>query len=154
MIEQAIVNDLVGNVLENAIYLANFFKFRVNNPEFDFAQSMQIFSSNPRVTICKTFDEWNALQRRIIRSSKALSYINADNPTRKNYVFDISQTYGVDYPPKVYPARETLVDDLNKLNYVKNNNLTNQYDSLIKTIDQFNMENGNIKPIELENKYL
>lgn len=154
MIEQAIVNDLVGNVLENAIYLANFFKFRVNNPEFDFAQSMQIFSSNPRVTICKTFDEWNALQRRIIRSSKALSYINADNPTRKNYVFDISQTYGVDYPPKVYPARNTLVDDLNKLNYVKSKDLTNQYDSLIRTIDQFNMENGNIKPIELENKYL
>lgn len=154
MIEQAIVNDLVGNVLENAIYLANFFKFRVNNPEFDFAQAMQIFSSNPRVTICKSFDEWNALKRRIIRNSKALSYINADNPTRKNYVFDISQTYGVDYPPKVYPARNTLVADLNRLNYIKKSNLTNQYESLLKTIDQFNMENGNIKPTELENDYL
>lgn len=154
MIEQAIVNDLVGNVLENAIYLANFFKFRVNNPEFDFAQAMQIFSNNPRVTICKSFDEWNALKRRIIRNSKALSYINADNPTRKNYVFDISQTYGVDYPPKVYPARNTLVADLNRLNYIKKSNLTNQYESLLKTIDQFNMENGNIKPIELENDYL
>lgn len=154
MIEQAIVNDLVGNVLENAIYLANFFKFRVNNPEFDFAQAMQIFSSNPRVTICKSFDEWNALKRRIIRNSKALSYINADNPTRKNYVFDISQTYGVDYPPKVYPARNTLVADLNRLNYIKKSNLTNQYESLLKTIDQFNMENGNTKPIELENDYL
>ena len=154
MIEQAIVNNLVGNVLENTIYLANFFKFRVNNPEFNFAQSMQIFSTNPRATICKTFDEWNELKRRIIRNSKAISYINADNPSKKNYVFDISQTYGVDYPPKVYPARNTLVADLNNLNYIKKSNLNNQYESLIKTIDQFNMENGNIKPIELENKYL
>ncbi len=154
MIEQAIVNDLVGNVLENTRYLAKFYTFRVNNPEFNFAQSMQIFSSNPRVTICKTFDEWNALKRRIIRHSKALSYIDENNPAKRNYVFDISQTYGVDYPPKIYPARNALVKDLNKLNLRQEKYVYNNYTDLISTIHTFLEENSYNKENTLDSKYL
>ena len=154
MIEQAVVNNLVGDILGSTIYLAKFYKFRVNNPDFNFAQSMQIFSANPQVTICKSFDEWNTLKRRIIRRSKALSYTDENNPSKKNYVFDISQTYGVDYPPKVYPARKTLVKDLNKLNFQSQKYVYNNYNDFIRTIRLFLEENSYNKENELESKYL
>jgi len=153
MIEQAIFNNL-GNILESNIYLANFYKFRINNPTFNFAQAMQIFSSNPQVTICKSFDEWNALQRRIQRHSKGIPYIDENNPRWKHYVFDISQTYGVDYPPKIYPARNTLASDINDINTIKKTELHNNYENFIDVIKQFNLENGYSKESEIDSNYL
>ena len=154
MIGQATVNSLIGNVVGNAIYLAKFYKFRINNPDFNFAQAMEIYSSHPEATICRSFDYWNQNGRRIKPKSKSIRYTNANNPNKLEWCFDIEQTYGVDYPPKVYPARKTLVQDLNKLNYIKQKYLVNHYDYLISTIKQFNMENGYSKENELEEKYL
>lgn len=110
------VSNVLLQVFNNNTYLSNFFKFRINNPQFDFAQAMQIFANNPEVTICKTFDEWNAIKRRIIWQSKAISYTDNENPNIRHHVFDISQTQGVDYPPIVYEQRKNLVLDLNELN--------------------------------------
>ena len=154
MIGQATVNSLIGNVVGNAIYLAKFYKFRINNPDFNFAQAMEIYSSHPEATICRSFDYWNQNGRRIKPKSKSIRYTNANNPNKLEWCFDIEQTYGVDYPPKVYPARKTLVQDLNKLNYIKQKYLVNHYDYLISTIKQFNMENGYSNENELEEKYL
>jgi len=154
MIEQAIVNDLIGNILGNTIYLAKFYKFRINNPDFNFEQAMQIFSSHPDATICRSFDYWNRNGRRIKAHSKSIRYASATNPNKNEWCFDIEQTYGTDYPPKVYPARNTLVQDLNKLNYIKKKYLVNYYDDLIETINEFNAENSYVKDNDLENKYL
>ena len=40
------VSNVLLQVFNNSTYLANFFKFRINNPNFDFAQAMQIFANN------------------------------------------------------------------------------------------------------------
>lgn len=154
MIDQAVVNDLIGNVIGNTIYLTKFYNFRVNNPDFNFAQAMQIFSSHTDATICRSFDYWNQNGRRVKAHSKSIRYTSADNPNKTEWCFDIEQTYGTDYPPKVYPARNTLVQDLNKINYTKSKYLANHYDDLVETIHQFNAENSYNKENELENKYL
>ena len=154
MVGQTIVNNLIGNVVGNAIYLAKFYKFRINNPDFNFAQAMEIYSSHPDATICRSFDYWNQNGRRIKPQSKSIRYTNANNPSKMEWCFDITQTYGVDYPPKVYSARKTLVQDINKLNYFKSKYLVNHYSDLLTTINQFNLENGYAKENEVENKYL
>ena len=61
------VKNLLTSILGNTIYLANFYNFRINNPKLNFAQAMQVFSSKPNATVCKSFDEWNYLKRRIIK---------------------------------------------------------------------------------------
>lgn len=154
MIEQATVKNLIGNILDNAIYLADFYKFRINNPKFNFAQSMQIFSANPKVTVCKSFDEWNAIDRRIIRSSKGIAYIDENKPYWKNYVFDIEQTYGTEYKKQVYPARKFLVRDIDRLNTIPLNLYVNSFENLLKVIQQYNVESGYSKENNIENTYL
>jgi len=147
------VENLLTSILGNTIYLANFYNFRINNPKLNFAQAMQVFSSKPNATVCKSFDEWNYLKRRIIKGEKALYYINEDNPNRKNYVFDISQTYGVEYPPQTYDKRENLVEDVNKLCFIEYNSFENNYKFLIQAIRQYNTENLYSQENELEQKF-
>lgn len=85
----------IEQIWGNGQILAGFYKFLVNNPHLSIWQSAQIYTANSNVTVCKSFDDWhNQNDRRIKRGEHGIAYYDENQPNRKHYVFDISQTYG------------------------------------------------------------
>ena len=87
--------ERIRRIFENGPRLAGFYSFAINNPHLSFWNAVQIYSANPNVTVCKSFDDWHEQDnRRIKRGEHGIVYYDEDNPWRKRHVFDISQTYG------------------------------------------------------------
>ena len=148
------IKEVISNTLINTTLLSDFYKFRINNPQFSMSEALQIFIANPSVSVCKTFDEWNLIKRRVSKGEKAISYTSDNNPYLKCYVFDIKQTYGRNYPPKTYRKRKHLVDEINNINVIKENYLFETYSNLVNVVNEYLTENDYLKENELENKFL
>ena len=139
----------------NSGMVSKFYKFRFYNQQFDFNQSMQIFLTNPNVKLCKTFDEWNALGRRVSKGEKSIVYYDEDNPTYRHHIFDISQTYGYYLDIKVNPRKKEIGKFIDTVNTSKQNYLgKEEYEILIQAIQNYCEENNINKSNEEENKFL
>ncbi len=111
--------ERIRRIFENGPRLAGFYSFAINNPHLSFWNAVQIYSANPNVTVCKSFDDWHEQDnRRIKRGEHGIVYYDEDNPWRKRHVFDISQTYGKErYRGVQHRMREKmLVDCINGQN--------------------------------------
>ena len=80
---------------------------------------LNLYSYNPYGKIFHTFDEWNSdvIERRIKPKSKGIPILQND---RKDYEFDIKQTYGKDYNQWNY----NHLIDLESLSYYQENENT------------------------------
>lgn len=109
--EQAREN--IRGILENSIRLSGFYEFAINNPHLSFWNAVQIYSSKPTVTVCKTFDDWHDQDNRRIKPGEhGIVYYDEDNPMQKRHVFDISQTYGSEkYRGIQHKMREKILAD-------------------------------------------
>ena len=109
--EQA--RESIRGILENSIRLSGFYEFAINNPHLSFWNAVQIYSSKPTVTVCKTFDDWHDQDnRRIKQGEHGIVYYDEDNPMQKRHVFDISQTYGSEkYRGIQHKMREKILAD-------------------------------------------
>lgn len=115
--EQA--RESIRGILENGGKLTRFYEFAINNPHLSFWNAVQVYAANPRVTVCKSFDDWHDQDnRRIKRGEHGIIYYDEDNPLRKRHVFDISQTYGSEkYRGIEHKMREkALADCINRQN--------------------------------------
>lgn len=107
------------NKIDSLEYSTKFWRFRQNNRQFDLVEAEIIFGIDKNAKICKTFSEWNDIERRINKGSKSIKY--QFNGIDK-YVFDIKQTKG---KPNVYPnfiGAKNIVNTIDKfmwLNWVK-----------------------------------
>ena len=105
--------ERIRRIFENGPRLAGFYSFAINNPHLSFWNAVQIYSANPNVTVCKSFDDWHEQDnRRIKRGEHGIVYYDEDNPWRKRHVFDISQTYGKErYRGVQHRMREKMLAD-------------------------------------------
>ena len=105
--------ERIRRIFENGPRLAGFYSFAINNPHLSFWNAVQIYSANPNVTVCKSFDDWHEQDnRRIKRGEHGIVYYDEDNPWRKRHVFDISQTYGKErYRGAQHRMREKMLAD-------------------------------------------
>ena len=105
--------ERIRRIFENGPRLAGFYSFAINNPHLSFWNAVQIYSANPNVTVCKSFDDWHEQDnRRIKRGEHGIVYYDEDNPWRKRHVFDISQTYGKErYCGVQHRMREKMLAD-------------------------------------------
>ena len=105
--------ERIRRIFENGPRLAGFYSFAINNPHLSFWNAVQIYSANPNVTVCKSFDDWHEQDnRRIKRAEHGIVYYDEDNPWRKRHVFDISQTYGKErYRGVQHRMREKMLAD-------------------------------------------
>ena len=93
----------VRGIFTNGARLASFYTFLIQNPNISFWSAMQILSIRPSMTICKTFDEWQDVNRVPKRGERGVSYFDENNPGVKLFIFDVAQTYGKEkYKPAIY----------------------------------------------------
>ena len=63
--EQA--RESIRGILENGGKLTRFYEFVINNPHLSFWNAVQVYAANPRVTVCKSFDDWHDQDNRRIK---------------------------------------------------------------------------------------
>lgn len=111
--------ERIRRIFGSGTLLAGFYTFSINNPHLSFWNAVQIYTANPNVTVCKSFDDWHDQDNRRIKSGEhGIVYYDEDNPMHKRHVFDISQTYGEEkYRGIQHKLREkALADCINKQN--------------------------------------
>ena len=111
--------ERIRRIFGSGTLLAGFYTFSINNPHLSFWNAVQIYTANPNVTVCKSYDDWHDQDNRRIKSGEhGIVYYDEDNPMRKRHVFDISQTYGEEkYRGIQHKLREkALADCIDKQN--------------------------------------
>ena len=99
--------ERIRRIFENGPRLAGFYSFAINNPHLSFWNAVQIYSANPNVTVCKSFQGLCGEQRECINRSYSIYENNfkAKGNSSNN-------------------QKEVLLSKIEKLK-VKLNNLTN-----------------------------
>lgn len=119
--------------------LKNFYSFLANNSHLSFFQCVQVFSVNPAVTSCRTFDEWNnEFERKIHRGSKGIPVIDEKQPYRKKYLFDVKQTYGdTAYRIHLQITDEQLLSSVKNLNLWQQETIGGYRSKLYNAVDDY-----------------
>jgi N12 class adenine-specific DNA methylase len=101
-------------MLTDGEQIQNFYRFVAQNPHISLHDACQIIISRPNAGVCYSFEEWNAMGRRITRGKKGVPYYDADG--YKQFVFDANDTHGEErYKRLAYPIKR-LLDGLDALN--------------------------------------
>ena len=107
-------NAAIQEMLTDGEKIKNFYRFVAQNPHISLHDACQIIISRPNAGVCYSFEEWNAMGRRITRGSKGVPYYDTDG--YKQFVFDANDTNGEErYKRLVYPIKR-LLDGLDALN--------------------------------------
>ncbi len=107
-------NKAIQEILSDGERLKSAYRFVVNNPYITLHDAFQIIIQRPDASICFSFDEWSAQDRKIIKGRKGIPYY--DNNGNKHYVFDVADTHGENrYRRNIYPIKKIL-DGLDLLN--------------------------------------
>jgi len=99
-------DNAIQELLTSGVGLKNLYRFVVQNPHLDLYDASQIVISRPNASICFTFDEWNAMNRRVTKGRKGIAYYDSDG--HKQYVFDMNDTHGERYKREVLPMKVLL----------------------------------------------
>ncbi len=93
----------IRGIFSSGARLANFYSFLMNNPQLSFWSAVQILSVRPNVTICKSYTEWQEVNRVPRQGEHGVCYFDESFPGKKLFAFDIAQTYGKEkYQPAKY----------------------------------------------------
>ncbi len=107
-------NAAIQEMLTDGEQIQNFYRFVAQNPHISLHDACQIIISRPNAGVCYSFEEWNAMGRRITRGKKGVPYYDADG--YKQFVFDANDTHGEErYKRLAYPIKR-LLDGLDALN--------------------------------------
>ena len=107
-------NAAIQEMLTDGEKIKDFYRFVAQNPHISLHDACQIVINRPNAGVCYSFEEWNAMGRRITRGKKGLPYYDTDG--YKRFVFDANDTHGEErYKRLVYPIKR-LLDGLDTLN--------------------------------------
>ncbi len=107
-------NTKIAAMLSDGELLKNFYRFIAQNPYINLHDACQIVIERPDATVCNSMEEWNALDRRVTKGRKAISYYDHDG--YKQFVFDAADTHGEErYQRPIFPLKRMLIglDELN-----------------------------------------
>ena len=88
-------HSILQEIMSDGERLKNIYRFISQNSKFSLRESTQIITERENVTNCCSIDEWNEMGRRVKRGSRGIRYYDSEG--KKNYVFDVSDTYGKEY---------------------------------------------------------
>ena len=101
------INNRIAEILSSGEGLKNFYRFAAQNPHISLHDACQIIIKRPNASVCFSFEEWNALDRRINKGSKGIPYIDSDGQRR--FTFDANDTHGDGrYRRLIYPMKRLL----------------------------------------------
>ena len=107
-------NALIQEMLSDAERIKDFYRFVAQNPHYDLHDACQIVIVRPNASVCFTYEEWNAMGRRITKGRKGIPYSDIDG--KKYFAFDANDTHGEErYKRLIYPMKRLLIG-LDKLN--------------------------------------
>ena len=107
-------NEQVAAMLADGEQLKNFYRFIAQNPHINLHDACQIIVERPNATVCFTFNEWAAMDRRVTKGRKGIAYYDHDG--YKQFVFDANDTHGDNrYSRPILPMKRLLggLDELN-----------------------------------------
>lgn len=107
-------NEAISEMLSDGEQLKNFYRFIAQNPHINLHDACQIIVERPNATVCFSFNEWAAMDRRITKGRKGIAYY--DNDGYKQFVFDANDTHGDNrYSRPILPMKRLLggLDELN-----------------------------------------
>ncbi len=84
----------IRGIFSSSERLGNFYSFLINNPQLPFWSAVQIQSIRPSATICKSYSDWQDVNRVPKQGEHGICYFDESFPGKNLFVFDISQTYG------------------------------------------------------------
>ena len=97
-------NAAIAELLTDGEKLKNFYRFAAQNPHIELYDACQIILARPDASVCFSFDDWNAMGRRIQSGGKGIPY--CDREKNRLFVFDASDTYGENrYIRESYPIK-------------------------------------------------
>ena len=115
-------NAKIAAMLESGEGLKNFYRFIAQNEYINLHDACQIVVERPNATVCNILEEWNAMDRRVIKGRKSIAYYDHDG--YKQFVFDANDTYGDGrYQRPILPLKRLLIglDELNGTNAYEEN---------------------------------
>lgn len=107
-------NEQVAAMLADGKQLKNFYRFIAQNPHINLHDACQIIVERPNATVCFSFNEWAAMDRRVTKGRKGIAYYDSDG--YKQFVFDANDTHGDNrYSRPILPMKRLLggLDELN-----------------------------------------
>lgn len=146
-------NAAIQEMLTDGEKIKNFYRFVAQNPHISLHDACQIIISRPNTGVCYSFEEWNAMGRRITRGKKGVPYYDADG--YKQFVFDANDTHGEErYKRLVYPIKR-LLDGLDALNGTEMDaDLRGDYRKIHVGVATYLQENGYFTDDEERNRLI
>ena len=146
-------NAAIQEMLTDGEKIQNFYRFVAQNPHISLHDACQIIISRPTAGVCYSFEEWNAMGRRITRGRKGVPYYDADG--YKQFVFDANDTHGEErYKRLVYPIKRML-QGLDALNGTEmDSDLRGDYRKIHVGVATYLQENGYFTDDEERNRLI
>lgn len=133
-------NAAIQEMLSDGEKIKNFYRFVAQNPHINLHDACQIIINRPNATVCFSFEEWNAMGRRITRGRSGIPYFDSD--IAKRFVFDASDTHGDNrYQRLIYPMRRLLIG-LDELNGTDMSSVRDDYKRIFAGVALYLKENG------------
>lgn len=85
-------NKEIQAMLADGERLKDFYCFSAQNPHINLHDACQIVIVRPNASVCFSFEEWNAMERRVTKNRKGIPYYDSDG--YKRFVFDVNDTHG------------------------------------------------------------
>ena len=100
------INAAIQEMLSSG-EIKNFYRFAAQNPHLSLRAACQIVIERPNASVCFSFEEWNAMDRRVNKGCKGIPYIDTDG--QKRFVYDSNDTHGDGrYKRLIYPMKRLL----------------------------------------------
>ncbi len=107
-------NKAIQEMLSSGEQIKNFYRFAVQNPHIDLHDACQIVIDRPNASVCFSFDEWNAMGRRVSKGKKGIAYFDRDG--NKQFVFDANDTHGETRFKRHILPMKCVLEGLDELN--------------------------------------
>ena len=107
-------NRAIQAMMTNGEQLKTFYRFVANNPHIALHDACQIVIERPNASVCFSFEEWNAQERRVTKGRKGIPYYDSDG--NKYFVFDVADTHGENRYRRITQPVKKILDGLDLLN--------------------------------------
>lgn len=146
-------NAAIQEMLTDGEKIQDFYRFAAQNPHISLHDACQIIISRPSAGVCYSFEEWNAMGRRVTRGRKGVPYYDVDG--HKQFVFDANDTNGEErYKRLVYPIKR-LLNGLDILNGTEMDaDLRGDYRKIHVGVATYLQENGYFTDDEERNRLI
>lgn len=136
-------NAAIAEMLSDGARLKNFYRFMAQNPHINLHDACQIVIERPNATVCYSFNEWSAMNRRVTKGRKGIAYYDHDG--YKQFVFDANDTHGDNrYSRPILPMKRLLggLDELNDTSLADSEQ--SDYAKIQSSVQRYMQERGEL----------